>query len=569
MLQIPPQKFKETLVKEGLITAQDFDKLLIEAERMGQNVADLLISQEIITPDYFYNLVAKYFSVEIVNLGNRPIEEDVLRGLSEELARQKRVIVFAKEPDATLDVAMEDPSDLGTIEFLKKNLKSNIKVFLTSPEDLNRGFSMYGRHLTEDFKKIIEKNIQVALRKKIGSVEEAVKDVPIVAIIDNILSYAVSLRASDIHIEILESGILIRYRIDGILHEILRVPKEVHPVIVARIKLLGGLKIDEHLKPQDGRFRYKVGPDLIDIRVAVIPVFYGEKVEMRLLPSTQRPLSLEELGILEDTGKIIEENIKKSYGMVLVCGPTGSGKTTTLYSILNILNQPEVNIVTIEDPIEYDIKYINQTQINLLAGITFANGLRAILRQDPNIIMVGEIRDEETAEISVHSALTGHLLLSSLHTNDAATAVPRLIDMKIAPFLVAAVLNVIIAQRLVRKICLDCIESRQADQNLIQVLEKQLKEINPDSKLKAPKFLYRGRGCTACNQTGFRGRAGIFEVLNVNEEIRKLIISPDFSLDNLNNLAREQGMITMFEDGLQKAATGITTIEEVLRVIRE
>ena len=569
MLQIPPQKFKETLVKEGLITAQDFDNLLIEAERMGQNVADLLISQEIITPDYFYNLVAKYFSVEIVNLGNRPIEEDVLRGLSEELARQKRVIVFAKEPDATLDVAMEDPSDLGTIEFLKKNLKSNIKVFLTSPEDLNRGFSMYGRHLTEDFKKIIEKNIQVALRKKIGSVEEAVKDVPIVAIIDNILSYAVSLRASDIHIEILESGILIRYRIDGILHEILRVPKEVHPVIVARIKLLGGLKIDEHLKPQDGRFRYKVGPDLIDIRVAVIPVFYGEKVEMRLLPSTQRPLSLEELGILEDTGKIIEENIKKSYGMVLVCGPTGSGKTTTLYSILNILNQPEVNIVTIEDPIEYDIKYINQTQINPLAGITFANGLRAILRQDPNIIMVGEIRDEETAEISVHSALTGHLLLSSLHTNDAATAVPRLIDMKIAPFLVAAVLNVIIAQRLVRKICLDCIESRQADQNLIQVLEKQLKEINPDSKLKAPKFLYRGRGCTACNQTGFRGRAGIFEVLNVNEEIRKLIISPDFSLDNLNNLAREQGMITMFEDGLQKAATGITTIEEVLRVIRE
>ena len=569
MLQIPPQKLKEILIKEGLITAQNFDNLLIEAERMGQNMTDLLISQGIITPDYFYNLVAKYFSVEIVNLGNRPIEEDVLRGLSEELARQKRVIVFAKEPDATLDVAMEDPSDLGTIEFLKKNLKSNIKVFLTSPEDLNRGFSMYGRHLTEDFKKIIEKNIQVTLRKKIGSVEEAVKDVPIVAIIDNILSYAVSLRASDIHIEILESGILIRYRIDGILHEILRVPKEVHPVIVARIKLLGGLKIDEHLKPQDGRFRYKVGPDLIDIRVAVIPVFYGEKVEMRLLPSTQRPLSLEELGILEDTGKIIEENIKKSYGMVLVCGPTGSGKTTTLYSILNILNQPEVNIVTIEDPIEYDIKYINQTQINPLAGITFANGLRAILRQDPNIIMVGEIRDEETAEISVHSALTGHLLLSSLHTNDAATAVPRLIDMKIAPFLVAAVLNVIIAQRLVRKICLDCIESRQADQNLIQVLEKQLKEINPDSKLKAPKFLYRGRGCTACNQTGFRGRAGIFEVLNVNEEIRKLIISPDFSLDNLNNLAREQGMITMFEDGLQKAATGITTIEEVLRVIRE
>ncbi len=569
MLIIPPQKLKDILIKEGLIDNQVFDNLLIEAKRMGQNVADLLISQGLITSGYFYNLVAKYFGVEIVNLGNRPIEEDILRGLSEELARQKRVVIFAKEPDGTLDVAMEDPSDLETIEFLKKHLKSNIKPFLTSPGDLNRGFSMYGRHLTEDFRKIIEENIQVTLRKKIGSVEEAAKDVPIVAIIDNLLSYAVSLRASDIHIEILENSILIRYRIDGILHEILRVPKEVHPAIVARIKLLGGLKIDEHLKPQDGRFRYKVGPDLIDIRVAVIPVFYGEKVEMRLLPSTQRPLSLEELGILEDTGKIIKENIKKTYGMVLICGPTGSGKTTTLYSILNILNRPEVNIVTIEDPIEYDIKYINQTQINPLAGITFANGLRAILRQDPNIIMVGEIRDEETAEISVHSALTGHLLLSSLHTNDAATAVPRLIDMKIEPFLVAAVLNVCLAQRLVRKICLDCIESYPADSALIEFLEKQLKGINPNSKLKPPKFLYRGRGCSACGQTGYRGRIGIFEILNIDEELRKLIIGSDFSLDNLNNLAKTRGMITMFEDGLRKAATGITTIEEVLRVIRE
>ena len=569
MLIISPQKFKEILIKEGLIDSQTFDNVLIESKRMGQNVADLLISQGIITSDYFYNLVAKYFSVEMVNLGNRPIEEDVLRKLSEELAKQKRVVIFAKEPDGTLDVAMEDPSDLETIEFLKKHLKSNIKPFLTSPGDLNRGFSLYGRHLTEDFKKIIEENIQVTLRKRIGSVEEAAKDVPIVAIVDNILSYAVSLRASDIHIEILENSILIRYRIDGILHEILRVSKEVHPAIIARIKLLGGLKIDEHLKPQDGRFRCKVGPDLIDIRVAAIPVFYGEKVEMRLLPSTQRPLSLEELGISEDTGKIIEENIKKSYGMVLVCGPTGSGKTTTLYSILNILNRPEVNIVTIEDPIEYDIKYINQTQINPLAGITFANGLRAILRQDPNIIMVGEIRDEETAEISVHSALTGHLLLSSLHTNDAATAVPRLIDMKIEPFLVAAVLNISLAQRLVRKICLDCIESYPADAALIEFLEKQLKEINPNSKLKPPKFLYRGRGCSACGQTGYRGRIGIFEILSIDEELRKLIISPDFSLDNLNNLAKTRGMITMFEDGLRKAATGITTIEEVLRVIRE
>lgn len=569
MLIVPSQKLKETLTKEGLITAQDFDNFLVEAKRMGQNIADVLISQGIITSDYFYNLIAQYFRIEKADLASRSIEENILRLLSEELATQKRVIVFAKEPDATLDVAMEDPSDLETIEFLKKHLKAKIKPFLTTPKDLNRGFSLYGRHLTEDFKKIIEENIRVTLRKKISNIEEAAKDVPIVAVIDNLLSYAISLRSSDIHIEILENAILIRYRIDGILHEVIRVPKEVYPAIVARIKLLGGLKIDEHLKPQDGRFRYKVGPDIIDVRVAIIPVFYGEKIEMRLLPSTQRPLSLEELGILEDNQKIVEDKIKKTYGMVLICGPTGSGKTTTLYAILNILNKPEVNIVTIEDPIEYDIKYINQTQINPLAGITFANGLRAILRQDPNIIMVGEIRDEETAEISIHSALTGHLLLSSLHTNDAATVVPRLIDMKIAPFLVAAVLNVCMAQRLVRKICSNCIESYPADQNLIQFLEKQLKEINPNSELKAPKFLYRGRGCPACNQTGYQGRIGIFEILNIDEEIRKLIISHDFSLDNLNNLAKKKGMLTMFEDGLRKVATGITTIEEVLRVIRE
>ena len=479
------------------------------------------------------------------------------------------MIVFNVETDGTLDVAMEDPSDLETIEFLKNHLKEKIKPFLASPEDLNRGFSFYGRHLTEDFKKIIAENIQATLRKKIGSIEEAAKDVPIVAIIDNLISYAISLRASDVHIEILENTILIRYRIDGILHEILKIPKEVYPAIVARIKLLGGLKIDEHLKPQDGRFRYKLGPDVIDVRVAVIPVFYGEKVELRLLPSTQRPVSLAEIGMLEDTKKIVEESIKKAYGMILVCGPTGSGKTTTLYSILNILNKPEVNIVTIEDPIEYDIQYINQTQINPLAGISFANGLRAILRQDPNIIMVGEIRDEETGEISVNAALTGHLLLSSLHTNDAATAVPRLMDMNIEPFLVSAVLNISLAQRLVRKVCLNCIESYQIDAALINFLETQLKQVNPYSQLRIPKIFYRGRGCTDCGSTGYHGRCGIYEVLNIDEDVRKLIISPDFSLANLNNLAKKNGMITMFEDGLRKATTGVTTIEEVLRVIRE
>ena len=569
MLQIPPQKLKEILIKDNLITAEKFDGLLLEAKRMDQNIVDFLISGNFVTADYFYNLAARYFGVERANLAGRNIEENILRKLSEELARQKRIIIFNQESDGVLDSAMEDPSDLEAIEFLERRLKSKIKPFLATPEDLNRGFALYGRRMSEDFKKIIEENINATLRKKTESVEEAAKDVPIVAIVDSFMSYAISLRASDIHIEILEDTILIRYRVDGVLHEIARIPKEVYPAIVARIKLLGGLKIDEHLKPQDGRFRYQVGTDSIDVRVAIIPVFYGEKIELRLLPSAQKPLALGELGMLEDTIKIVEENAKKTYGMVLVCGPTGSGKSTTLYSILNILNRPEVNVVTIEDPIEYDIKYINQTQINSLAGITFASGLRSILRQDPNIIMVGEIRDEETAEIAVHSALTGHLLLSSLHTNDAATAVPRLIDMKVAPFLVAAVLNAIIAQRLIRKICIDCIESYAPDQSIIEFLQKQLKEFNPNSELKIPKFLYRGKGCQSCGNTGYHGRIGIYEVLNIDEEIRKLIIGLDFSLDGLNSLARKKGMITMFEDGLRKISTGITTVEELLRVIRE
>ncbi|MEE8131925.1 MAG: GspE/PulE family protein, partial [Candidatus Paceibacterota bacterium] len=503
------------------------------------------------------------------DLSIRSIDEKVLKLLDEETARIKRLILFARQPDGALAAAMEDPSDLEIIEFLEKRLNAKIKPYLATQEDLDRGFALYGQQLIENFKKIVEENIAASLKARVENIEEAAVQVPIVTIVDNLLSYAISLRTSDIHIEILEDAILIRFRIDGVLHEIIRVPKEIHPAIVARIKLLASLKIDEHMKPQDGRFRYQVGPDLIDIRVAVMPVFYGEKIEMRLLSSTQRPLSLEELGMFEDVARIVGENTKKSYGMVLACGPTSSGKTTTLYSILNILNRSEVNIVTIEDPIEYDMKYVNQTQINPLAGITFANGLRAILRQDPNIIMVGEIRDEETAEIAVHSALTGHLLLSSLHTNDAVTAIPRLIDMKIAPFLVAAVLNMILAQRLVRKVCLDCIESFSPSPEVIKSLEKQFKGLKLESEVGIPKILYRGRGCPACGKTGYRGRLGIFEVLNISETVRKVIIDPNFSLDVLKETARKEGMVTMFEDGLRKVERGLTTIEELLRVIRE
>src|SRR5258708_416488 len=348
------------------------------------------------------------------------------------------------------------------------------------------------------------------------------------------------------------------------------VAKAVHPAIVARIKLLAGLKIDEHSQPQDGRFRHEIGGQTVDVRVSVISTFYGEKVEMRLLEASQKPLSLEELGMSTENAKTLTANLKKAYGMLISCGPTGSGKTTTLYALMNILNKLQVNVTTIEDPIEYNMRYVNQTQINQQAGITFAAGLRALLRQDPNIIMVGEIRHAETAEIAVQAALTGHLLLSALHTNDSPTAVPRLFDLKIPPFLAGSVLNLVVAQRLVRKICQSCIYSYDADPTITVTVETQLKELGVEpGSVKSPKILYRGRGCTSCGMTGYRGRLGIYELFEVTDAVKRVMTAERFDLELLRTTARKEGMKTMFEDGLLKVELAQTTLEEVLRVIRE
>ena len=568
-MQIPTEKLKEFLIKDGLVTPEVFDGTALEAARMGHGLADTLISKSIITKDYYNEILSGYFGVGRANLSSKNADEKVLRLLPEEIAREKRVTLFRREEDGSIGVAMEDPSNLEIIEFLKRYLNSEIKPYLASQEDLTYGLKLYSKEEAKDFQKLIEENVSASLRSKVSGMKEAAEDLPIVAIVDNLVAYAMSSRASDIHLEILEDILLVRYRVDGVLHEIMRLPKEVHSPLVARIKLLAGLKLDEHYKPQDGRFRQRFGTDYLDLRVSIIPTFFGEKAEMRLLAGTQRPLSFEEVGMLEDMIKILEDNIKKTFGMILVSGPTGSGKTTTLYSVLNILNKPEVNIVTVEDPVEYNIKYVNQTQINTAAGITFASALRSLLRQDPNIILVGEIRDEETADISINAALTGHLVLSTVHTNDAPTAIPRLIDMKVQPFLVAAVLNLVMAQRLVGKICVDCIESYKPDNTLLELIKKQIKEMGLEAEYKAPKLLYRGKGCGICHRSGLRGRIGIFEMLSFNDEMRKYLADPGFLLDGLKKLARKNGMITMFEDGLRKAEKGMTTIEEVLRVIRE
>lgn len=571
MINLPPEKLKEILVRAGIISTETFQEVQNEASRKRQNVSDVLVSESIINRDYLISLIGQYLGVERINLSIVKVDEQVLNLLPEDVARRRKVIVFGKEPDGRFRVAMDDPSDLETIDFLTLRLGGPIRPYLATEEDLNRGFTLYGKKITQDFKKIIEESVRESLKIKArGGEAKDGEDLPIVAIVDNLLSYSVSSRASDVHFEALDDAVLVRFRIDGILHEIIKMPKEIHPAIIARIKILSGLRVDEHRAPQDGRFRYKIGGASVDIRVSIIPTFYGEKVVMRLLTAAQKPLSLSELGIFDTDISILESAIKKTYGMVLACGPTGSGKTTTLYSLLNMLNRPEVNIITIEDPVEYDMRYVNQVQVNVAAGITFASGLRSVLRQDPNVVMVGEIRDNETANIAVQAALTGHLVLSSLHTNDAPTTIPRFIDMGVPPFLISAVLNTIIAQRLVRKIHMNCIESYAPEPSILSTITHELVLAGVDSKtVKLPKTFYRGKGCSGCNFTGFVGRVGIYEVLNITEQIRKLIMSSDFSLDGLRALARNEGMATMFEDGIRKVERGVTTIEEVMRVIRE
>src|SRR3989344_6772602 len=373
-MQLPllPQQIKQELVSQNLVTPERFDEVAAEAERKNQNLLDVLVSSKIASAGFLGDLVAKALGVDRADFSVRPIDKSIVRVLPEDVARQRQAIVFNREENGVYDVAMLDPNDLEAISFLTQRLKAKIKPFLGTSEDLNRGFSVYGYELEKDFKKLIEENIKASLISKSETIEEAATRLPIVAIVENILSYAVSSRASDIHIEIIEDSMLIRYRIDGILYEITSVTPVVHPAIAARIKILAGLKIDEHFKPQDGRFRHQIVNQSVDVRVSVMPTFYGEKVEMRLLEASQKPLSLEDLGFSRPDTQLISENLKRTYGMILSCGPTGSGKTTTLYAMMNILNKTQVNVVTIEDPIEYNMRYVNQTQINPQAGVTFA-----------------------------------------------------------------------------------------------------------------------------------------------------------------------------------------------------
>lgn len=545
---------------------------------------DFLLDKKVLTEDQLLKVKSEELDVPVIDLRNEQIPAEVLNLVPEPIARRHKVISFAKSK-TELSIAMVDPTDLQTREFMKKKTGLDIKVFLIAKTSLDFGLSKYHTNLEGEIKHMVREgrpdDIDV---KGDGSLDDELKkmaeEIPIIRVVDTLLEYAVIEKASDIHIEPQENAVSVRYRIDGVLHDAMTLPKAIQAALVARIKVLSNLKIDEHRLPQDGRYKIEKDGYKFSLRISTIPIFDGEKVVIRLLDESAKAMSFEQLGFLTPQIEIVNRNIRKPHGMMLVTGPTGSGKSTSLYAILTILNTKTVNISTIEDPVEYRIVGANQMQVNPKIGLTFALGLRALLRQDPNIIMIGEIRDQETAEEAMHAAMTGHIVLSTLHTNSAAAAPPRIIDIGIEPYLIASTINAIMAQRLVRVICPDCKEALQVDKATADALAKQfnmeklLKSINRekilDKEVKSFADLpfYHGKGCDKCGNSGYKGRLGIHEILENTPEIQELIVKRATTLE-IQDKAEEQGMLLMWQDGFIKAVQGITTIDEILRVTKE
>lgn len=561
-MQILPETLRQIILKSGFVSEKDFDAAAKTSQDLQKPTTDILLFRGLISETVLGQLIAEYLQVPYVNIGNKIIPLEVLGLVPENLVKTYKMIPFKKENNL-LYLAMQDPKDLEAQEVIRRKTGLKVVPHYITLSDFRRAASQYKRNIKEEFERIIAENIKktdgVVKKKELAKVAE---ELPVIEILNTILEYAIGEKASDVHLEIMENNVIVRLRIDGVLQDIITLPQSIHPALIARIKILSNLKIDEHRIPQDGRFKFNTGQESISLRTSIVPGFYGENAVMRLLFESNRPLSLEELGLAAKNLRWVKEQILRPHGMVLVTGPTGCGKTSTLYSILNMLNKIEVKICTIEDPIEYDIHRITQIQINPKTGLTFASGLRSLLRHDPDIMMVGEIRDKETAQIAVHAALTGHLVLSTLHTNDAAGAIPRFVDMGVEPFLLASTVNLVIAQRLVRRICPNCIEEYRPEEKTFVFFKGRFGE-----KILRQKF-YRGKGCEECGQKGYKGRIGIFEVLLVTEAIRQLTISKASSSD-IRLQALKDGMILMVDDGLNKIASGQTTIEEVMRVAED
>ena len=561
MPALADDKIYQIISKIGLIKPDVLDMAVKTAKEKNLDLTTFLIQNDLIKPQEIGQLIANNLHVKYVDLSKETIKPEILTLLPEIVARKQRVIVYQRDAEGT-KVAMADPFDYAMIKALEKKLGDKVTPYFATDYEINNTFRLYRQTIQKEYVSNIQKN---AIKAQ-GAGQE---DVSVIRLVDDLISYGFINHASDIHIEPTEKEIVVRFRIDGILYDVLNLPKNILEMIVTRIKILAKLRTDESRAAQDGKIMTEVENTKLDIRVSIMPIISGEKIVMRLLSSQGKQFTLEELGMNEKDLTLVTEAINKPYGMVLSTGPTGSGKTTTLYALIKILNHRDINICTIEDPVEYSLDGVNQIQVNPQTNLTFAAGLRSILRQDPDIIMVGEIRDNETAGIAVNSAMTGHLVLSTLHTNDAATSLPRLIDMQIEPFLVASTINIIIGQRLVRKICMKCIYSYILSASEVEELRREVnidKFVNPQ---QLPEIrMYRGKGCDNCNHTGYAGRIGIFEILKLEENIKELIINRADS-DQISKQARANGMTTMLEDGFAKAFTGKTTIEEVFRVTKQ
>jgi len=571
------EQIKEILAAANILPKENFDKIAEEAQAIGKNLEDYLAEKKIISTNALYEKAASFHELPFINLKDQNIRMDVLMAIPEAIASTHELIAFDSNP-TEIFLATLDPTSLEIFEFIKKKTGLEPRVHLTTPEGIRYGLKQYHKNLKAEFDSL-EDSTTTPESDSNEDLKKLATDLPVVRVVDTLLEYAIFEDASDIHIEPEDKEVNVRYRVDGILRHVMTLPKNIQSGITARIKILANLKVDEHRLPQDGRFKISNKEYKVSFRVSIIPTFDGEKVVMRLLREKAQVLTLEQLGFQSSALEGIKRNIDKPHGLILVTGPTGSGKSTTLYTVLNILNTPEVNISTIEDPIEYRMPHVNQSQVNSKIGFTFAAGLRAFLRQDPNIIMVGEIRDEETAEIAIHAAMTGHLVLSTLHTNDSVNTLPRLADMGVPSFLLATTCNVIIAQRLVRKICPNCIQSFNLDKKTIDDMRKHFdmdaiiktmirEKIITNNKGLESLLFYRGKGCKQCNDSGYKGRMGIYEVLEITPQISELILKKGTE-NEIKAAALGQKMITITEDGFIKAKNGITTIEEIMRVTKE
>ncbi|MBU4347369.1 GspE/PulE family protein [Candidatus Parcubacteria bacterium] len=569
------------LIQENLISSEQLVKIKSQLDGGGKSIEDILLENKMINSEEFAKIKAGVFNLPYENLSEKKISEQALAVIPAEVAENYKIVCFDKS-DKAIKVAVIDPDNfkaMEAVDFLAKEEKLSVEYYLVSNQSLkaaHKQYKTFGKEISSALEKRAEEEKEEL--KKTGKTEEKesteiTKSAPVSKIVSVIIRHAVEGGASDIHIEPLQNESRVRYRIDGILQTSLILPKNIHNAVIARIKVIANLKLDETRIPQDGRIRLNIEDREIDFRVSTLPLLGAEKVVMRILDVSKEAPTLEQLGFQGSGLKTILKNIKKTEGLLLVTGPTGSGKSTTLYSIINMINKEGINISTLEDPIEYQIKGANQSQAKPEIGYTFATGLRSLLRQDPDVIMVGEIRDAETAELAIHSALTGHFVLSTLHTINAVGAITRLIDMEVEPFLLGSTLNTVIAQRLGRKICLHCKVEAKIPKDYLNEIEKEIAEI-PSDYLKemipgldiAKLVFYKGKGCPRCNNSGYSGRLSVAEVLDINEKLQNMIIDGK-SIIKMKDIKESQNFITLKQDGIIKVLQGITAMEEILRII--